>query len=258
MEVWWLGFILPPEKLIAYMAGTFLLLLGYNNFSGLHEDHSFGEVCRDSVEEIGLAFVLTFLFLLLIGRVDFSMSFYEITGKTIVETMIVAIGISVGTAQLGENKDKNTGMKSNTTGRNKKNNEYLKLVSLSICGAVLVCAPVASTEEILTIAVESSGLQTLLMVVGSILLSLITLFYSDFHGTMDFGKNTKIMCFHIITNYLVALFVAFVFLWYSGSLAGQSFQLLVAKTVLLAIPASLGASAGRLLLSSKKNRCNES
>lgn len=101
MEMWWAGFTLPPEKLLLNVVVTYLLLLGYNNFCGIHHDHTFWDVCRESVEEIGIAFLATFLFLWLIGRLDLSMSISEMAGKTIVETMIVAIGISVGTEQLG-------------------------------------------------------------------------------------------------------------------------------------------------------------
>jgi len=103
MEVWWSGFIAPPAYLLTCVGVTYLLLLGYNRYAGMKPDSSFKEICWESVEEIGLAFVVSFLFLLLISRIDLGMSLDEIAGKVIVESMIVAIGISVGTAQLGGN-----------------------------------------------------------------------------------------------------------------------------------------------------------
>src|SRR5690606_36079185 len=83
MEMWWAGFILPPEKLLVNVIVTFLLLVGYNSVVGLRKDRSFWEVCRESVEEIGLGFVASFLFRVRIGRVEWSMYFYEIGGNPI-------------------------------------------------------------------------------------------------------------------------------------------------------------------------------
>lgn len=102
MEVWWTGFIASPEKLIGFVVFTFLLLLGYNRHAGMHPDATIKDILHDSVEEIALAFVVAFLFLLLINKIGLTMSFSEIAGKVIVESMIVAIGVSVGTAQLGQ------------------------------------------------------------------------------------------------------------------------------------------------------------
>ena len=38
MEVWWAGFTSHPWRLAAYVAATFVLLLGYNYFVGLRRD----------------------------------------------------------------------------------------------------------------------------------------------------------------------------------------------------------------------------
>jgi DNA-3-methyladenine glycosylase I len=53
VEVWWAGFIAHPYRLIAYVLTTFILLLGYNRYSGLRLDSSMTEVAIDSVEEMG-------------------------------------------------------------------------------------------------------------------------------------------------------------------------------------------------------------
>lgn len=38
MEVWWTGFIVQPDRLLLYVLGSFVLLLGYNRYAGLRED----------------------------------------------------------------------------------------------------------------------------------------------------------------------------------------------------------------------------
>lgn len=240
MEVWWTGFIASPEKLLAFIIFTFLLLLGYNRHAGMKPDSSFQEILRESVEDIALAFVVAFLFLLLISKVDLSMSFSEIVGKVIVESMIVAIGVSVGTAQLGEQQA--------DADKKSRDSRFLQMIVLGICGAALISSSVAPTEEILQIAITSNGRELLLMILVSLLISAVILFYSDFKGSgsikVSFGKIIR----HLVINYFIALIVSLMMLWFFGRIGGYGLSLVIAQTIVLAIPASLGASAGRLLI----------
>src|SRR5690242_11216263 len=100
MEVWWSGFISSPERLLVALIGTFGLLLAYNNFAGIRHDFSAAEVVIDSVEELGLGIVTATLVLWLLGRIHRDMAIDELIGRVVVEAAIVAIGFSVGTAQL--------------------------------------------------------------------------------------------------------------------------------------------------------------
>ena len=49
MEVWQTGLNAHPLRLLVAVAGTFLLLLGYNRHAGLRRDASMIEVVIDSV-----------------------------------------------------------------------------------------------------------------------------------------------------------------------------------------------------------------
>src|SRR5690606_9392801 len=112
---------------------------------GINDCLTFWVVWRESVGVISLAFLVTLCFLLLIDRVEFSMLFYEIAGKTIVETMIVAIGISVGTEQLGSEASQNSASSGDShPSSSRPTRAYFRMLSLSVCGAVLFIAPVAS------------------------------------------------------------------------------------------------------------------
>src|SRR5919112_536047 len=75
MEVWWAGFSAHPTRLIFYVLGTFSLLLGYNFYAGLRHDANWTEVVIDSVEEMGLGLLLSATALLILGRINFEMSF---------------------------------------------------------------------------------------------------------------------------------------------------------------------------------------
>lgn len=242
MEVWWTGFIASPEKLLAFVIFTFLLLLGYNRHAGMRPDASFKNVLHESLEEIALAFTVAFLFLLLINKIGFTMSFREIAGKVIVESMIVAIGVSVGTAQLGQGNGEERKQREEGKGG------LLQMAVLAVCGAVLISSSVAPTEEILKIAIFSESFHLLAMIFISILVSGIILFFSDFKGTGSLEGGRRAMMLHLIISYLCALAVSILMLWFFDRIGGYGYKVIIAEIIVLGIPASLGASAGRLLI----------
>lgn len=242
MEVWWTGFIASPEKLLAFIVFTFLLLLGYNRHAGMRSDATIKDIFHESVEEITLAFIVAFLFLLLINKIGLTMSLSEIAGKVIVESMIVAIGVSVGTAQLGQKSDGSEKQK------NKEKNGLLQMIVLAVCGGVLISSSVAPTEEILKIAIISEASHLMAMVLTSIFISAIILFYSDFRGSGSLKRGKFKMILHLIISYMCALVVSLLMLWFFDRIKGYSFNVVLGETIVLGIPASLGASAGRLLI----------
>ena len=244
MEVWWAGFIASPEALLGCIAFTFLLLLGYNRFAGMRRDATFGDLCWDSVEEIGLAFLVSFLFLLLIGQIDLSMSADEILGKTITESMIVAVGISVGTAQLGPSETKETGMESSDS----RYAGSLEIIILSVCGATLFGSAVAPTEEILLIAVKTSPWQLFCMVLLSLVLCAIIGFFSEFKGRKNSSGGWFYMLGTVAAIYSISLVVSLLMLVFFRRTDGVGLYIAVAQTIVLTIPASIGASAGRLII----------
>lgn len=259
MEVWWAGFSLHPLRIFVYVLATFTLLLGYNRYAGLRRDASPLEVVIDSVEEMGLGLLVAAAFLWLLGRITTDMTINEVAGKIIVEAMTVAIGVSVGTAQLGGGSDR---AQSSDTGMEEKSSpkaspvpgqddvDFLGQVVISLCGAVLFAANVAPTEEIIVIGTQISSERLLGLALVSMVLGALILFYSDFIDAERFTRHNSI--FTIISGtvitYALALVASAAILWFFGRFDGVTLITGVSQTVALAMPATLGASAGRLLL----------
>ena len=105
MEFWWIGYIASPIQLIIYFSVGILLLMIYNHYVGIRTDHSFWNMLVEAVEEMGLGLLVSVFILWTIGRFSPDLSIAEISGKVIVEAVTVAIGISVGKAQLGAKDD---------------------------------------------------------------------------------------------------------------------------------------------------------
>jgi putative integral membrane protein (TIGR02587 family) len=248
MEVWWASFIASPSRLAALVAFTFLLLLGYNRFAGLRHDASWLEVAIDSVEELGLGILTAAGILFLIGRIGGSMPREEIVAKIAVEAVVVAIGFSVGSAQLGSSGE-DTGKGS---GPEQKNPTLWQQIVMGMCGAILLGANVAPTEEIVMIAVETSPLRLAGVALLSFALCGSVLHFMDFKGAdrrAAASHHVDVIAGTAIT-FAVGIVTAAVLLWFFGRFAGMDPGVIARQVVVLALPAALGAAAGRLLLQS--------
>jgi putative integral membrane protein (TIGR02587 family) len=247
MEVWWAGFTSHPWRLAAYVAATFALLLGYNRLLGLRRDTCFSEVVIDSVEEMGLGILVALLILWLLGRVTAGMPLEEAAGKVVIEAMTVAVGVSVGTAQLGAG---GVGDDKGVSGGASSAGGFGGQLVVTLCGAVLFAANVAPTEEIVMMAVEISAWRLLGLAALSLALGALILYYSEFAGSQRhvvFGRHHDVLVGTVIT-YAVALAASAAILLFFGRFDGQAAATCVAQTVVLGVAATLGASAGRLLL----------
>src|SRR5687767_4201594 len=140
---------MPPHRQLVYVLLALVLLLGYNRYAGLHPDSTWAEVAIDSIEEMGIGLLLSAVVLLLLGRLTPDQDLSEVVGRIVVEAVTVAIGVSVGTSQLGGNDGvEEPGM------ADKHQVTFGGQLTLAVCGAVLFAANVAPTEEIIMIGIE--------------------------------------------------------------------------------------------------------
>lgn len=241
-EVWQLGAAMLPGQLLAGLAGTFLLLLGYNRYAGLRKDAGWAEVLIDSVEELGLGFLVAAVVLTLLGQISLDMRPNAVVGAVLLEGLLAAIGVSVGTAQLGDPGD------DRGAGDSRGDDGLAGRLALGACGATLIAANVAPTEEIAVIAGAAGGWRLLGMACLALLLAALIVFYSDFAGSGPRPGGAAIVR-ETVGTYAVALLVSAALLWFFNRLGGQDLAVVVARVVVLSVPAALGASAGRLLLS---------
>lgn len=248
MEIWSTGFLAGPARLAIYLTGGISLLMAYNHFVGLREDPTLSESLFEALEEMGIGFIVTALILWLIGLLKPGMSRQEIIGKIVVESLTVAIGISIGKSQLGSNG--RGGHKAGLEGSAPDVNFWAQL-AIAFCGAILIASNVAPTEEILVIAVATSPMHLILISLFSMGIGAAILYFSDFTGSDESvakPQGGKDILAGVILMYSVALVVSACMLWFFGRLEGLSLFMVVSEIVVLSFPGALGASAGRLLL----------
>ena len=244
MEVWQAGLTVSPLRLLVGLAVTLVLLCGFNAFAGLRHDANFTEVVVDSVEELGLGLALSALILFVLARFPEGAGLTEISGQIALEGLFVAIGVSVGTAQLAGAGDAERGM---PQGRHAS--MWGELV-LATCGAVLIAANVAPTDEILRLAAEMTPSQILAVCAMSLVTATTLMYFSHFVGSGRFTASREpfsIVHGSVIT-YGAALVTSAGLLAFFGRFSGHPVIMNVAQCVVLGFAATLGASAGRLLL----------
>lgn len=247
MEVWQAGYTMQQLHQLAYVVVTFALLLGYNRYAGLRSDANWLEVGIDSVEEMGIGLVLALALLLLLGRLDLTMNIGTLVGQIVLEAMPAAIGVSVGTAQLGDGGEQQGQSQRRAT---QDESRFFGQITLALCGAVLLAANVAPTEEILQIAVEAAQWQLLGLALASLLVGAVILFYSGFRGGSTAVARGGLLSTisSLVITYTVALLASAIILWFFDRFENVALSVCVAQTVVLGGAAMLGASAGRLLL----------
>lgn len=241
MEMWWSGFILHPFRLVTLMISTFVLLLGYNRFAGIRHDHTWAEVVIDSVEEMGIGLVLSATMLFLLNRIHTQEAFPEALCKIVMEGMLVAIGVSVGTAQLGTGE-----CQEEETPRD----GWFAQLTLGICGAVLFASNIGPTEEIQVLAMESTVWHQIGLVLASFAIGGVVLYFSEFNGSKQFARNEGKLDIATgsVLSYTISFLVSAAILWFFGRMDDMPLAFCISQTIVLAFPASLGASAGRLLV----------
>jgi putative integral membrane protein (TIGR02587 family) len=241
-EVWHAGFDVPPGRLILFIAITFLLLLAYNRYQGLRQEDTAWEIVIDSVEELGLGLVLAAAALWMLGRVGPGETPHEIIGKITIQALTVAIGVSVGTAQLG-GEEQAAGAQAQPLG-------LFDQGVLALCGAVILAANIAPTDEIGILALSASPIQLALSASASLTIAALILYYISFRGSRRVPRAENLLAVGggAAATYALALAVSAGLLYLYGRTGGLGADRLLHMAVVLGLPATLGASAGRLLL----------
>jgi putative integral membrane protein (TIGR02587 family) len=239
-EVWRAGLLLSPLRQLAALALTFGVLLGYNRYAGLRPERSWTEIVLEAVEELGLGLLLAALVLVLLSRITPDQHPNQIVGLAVMEGICVAIGVSVGTAQLGARTEEHAEAGS------KRAIGFGGQLVIAFCGAILLAANIAPTDEMLELAAEASAIK--LIAIGALSLALggFVLFFGDFRGSRRWSRadSPGAIARGTVITYATALVASAVLLWLFGRFDGAPPTAIVGQTVVLGAAATIGAIRG--------------
>ncbi len=246
MEMWSLGYLMPPYRVNLLVILSIPLLVGVSRFIGFKDTENLADDIIDAFVGYAVGFTTSATFLLLFGIIDLNMSWYEIIGKVTVQTVAAAIGAMFAQSQLG-GSDEN--YKSDE--EKKESSDYWGELFLMFIGAVFLAMNPASTEEIYLIAYKMTGWQIVILALASIAMMHAFVYSVGFSGSeKDFDNFSywKVFWRFTIVGYAIALVVSSYLLWTFGSLDGLSLDKALEVTIVLGFPAALGAAASRVII----------
>jgi putative integral membrane protein (TIGR02587 family) len=118
-------------------------------------------------------------------------------------------------------------------------------------GALFLSFSIAPTEEITSISIGLSPAASILLAVVSLLLMHAFVYAVEFHGQAARPEHATVGGEFLrltVAGYAIALLISVYVLWTFGRTEGLHATELVRATIVLALPASIGASAARLIL----------
>lgn len=258
LEVWAHSFLLPSWKIVLLIGVAFVVVVGYSAVSGFRRERTWGELLIDSVETLGIAAVVSAVAMLLLGRIGLETGLRDAVGKIALEMIPVAFGVSLARAQLASPEDDadDAADQGSAVGDGAGVGTFGRLFVGA--GAALVFAlNIAPTEEPMLLGIQADWWLLLLVVPASLAMTFAIVFQADFRGGRSLeGGDTPLdhPISETLAAYAVSLLVSLLLLWAFGRTDGVSAPAIAGQTVMLAIVASFGAAAGRLLVGGGQQR----
>lgn len=253
MEMWFQGFLLESWKIVALIAVTFAIVVGYSSVSGFRHERTWPDLLIDSVQTMGIAAIVSAVALLLLGRIDPGIGLRDAIGKIGLQMIPVSLGVSLAGSQLADPEDdgEEAADLGSSLGDAAEAGPYGRLL-VAAGAALFLSLNIAPTEETIFLVVDAAWWLLIIIVGASLLMSYAIVFYADFRGgrrSMRGGDSPLGQPFtETIVAYAVSLLVSALLVWAFGYTEGTTAFVIVAQIVLLGVVAAFGGAAGRLLL----------
>jgi putative integral membrane protein (TIGR02587 family) len=241
MEMWWLGFAMHRAHLVVFLTAFFPLLVALSFISGFEETFDIQNDVVDALVAFAVAAVIALIMLSVFGAIGPAMPAGEIVGKVMIQTVPASIGALLAQSQLSEHEE----------ARPERANKYLFEIITMAAGAVFLAFHVAPTEEIQLVAHRTTAIHS----IGLIFLSLLCM--DGFAYAAQIARRDQVsenmprllgLLRYTVVGYAVAFLLSAFVLWSFGRFEDIWWGDVLRQTTVLAFPASIGATAARLIL----------
>jgi putative integral membrane protein (TIGR02587 family) len=238
-ETWLHGRSISPMVILAGLVGTFVVNVALSYFVGFRPGRTHRPM-EDAVVGMGLSLLLAALLLLLLDRVGQETSLENVLGVAALTAIPVSIGFSVGVALAPRGGAEKSEQIPGGGGD----------LLVAAAGALVFALNIAPTEEPVLLAAQLDGVRLALLVVASLVLPYLMVFYAEFGGRerrVASDGATQGPLTETLLAYAVAFVVSAAMLAMFGRVDAVD-GAATARVVTLAFPASIGAALGRLLI----------
>ncbi len=238
-ETWRHGRGVSPVVILAGVTAAFAANLALSYFVGFRRGRTHRPT-EDAVVGMGLSVLLSALLLLLLDRVGTETSWESILGVAALTAIPVSIGFSLGVALAPPEGGQKAEQIPGGVGD----------LLVAAAGALVFALNIAPTAEPMLLAAELDGVRLGLLVVASVVLPYLMVFYAEFGGREQRAASdgaTQGPLTETLLAYAVAFVVSAAMLAMFGRVDAVN-GAATARVVTLAFPAAIGAALGRLLI----------
>jgi putative integral membrane protein (TIGR02587 family) len=243
MEMWTLGSTMHELRLALFLALIFPVLGGLAYYAGFEESFDVRDFVLNALVAYAVAFIASAAMLGLLAVFGPGMSAGEVVGKTALQAVPGSIGAMLARSQLGGQRDGGE--------EERRRDTYGGELFLATVGALFMAFNVAPTEEIVLIAQMMTGWHPVVLVGISLLIMHAFVYAVEFRGQTVLAPGISPWSEFLrltVVAYALALLVCLYVLWTFGRADGLAFPELLIQTVVLGLPAALGAAAARPIL----------
>jgi putative integral membrane protein (TIGR02587 family) len=249
MELWFIG--LSISMLHAFLllcislalSFTFILTIGFRR----DEPGQLRDTVTESVDALGISILVTVASLVVLGRIDSSTPLDAVAGRIAIELLPVSLGVAIANQVLPRQGDRG-----DDTGRETMEhaNPTVRDLAAAGGGALLLSLNIAPTDEVDLLAASLHELQLVALMLFSLGITYMIVFEAGFRNEAQRHRSGGLLqrpVTETVVAYLISLIVCGLAMWLVGALTPDDpIGTILAKTVVLGFPGSLGAAAGRL------------
>jgi putative integral membrane protein (TIGR02587 family) len=275
MEMWWIGDYSELWRLGVFLGLALVVNFSLARFAGFkQEPPTLARSLNETVDAVAVGVLASLIVLVTLNRITLEDPLDSILGKVIIQAVPLSLGASAANIILAfrvPQRDDAPGAEAGgaggqggqehgaagqgegarqTSGRHRHG--LLADLGATIIGGLFISLSIAPTEEIPTLAAGLTYVHEIALIVLSLALTYAIVFESGFDPQRSDTQNrgpfrqpwTK-----TVTAYVVALGVAGAALFLFQQVEpGDPIGEILAQTLALGLPASIGGAAGRLVL----------
>ena len=256
VDSWWLGEQMGPVDALWLLVFAYLLTWAAVYWIGFQQVERHGiDHAVDSLQALAIAILSLIVIFAALGQIGDSQPGTVALGRIAVAVAPVALGVAIANHLLPRDgsryaPDPGDAWSLRSHGNVTSTERKVFELAAAFAGALFLCLAIVPVGDLNDIATATPLTHLPLVIMLSLLVSYSVVFAAGFSGERKRHARTApgLNAFsETVVSYCVALVVAFVVLWVFGRIgSGMEWLEMYAKTVLLAFPASVAASAGRL------------
>ncbi len=241
MEMWQLGVTVSRVRLAVLLATTVVLAYGLEMHVGMRNGRqvTLAQTAADAFIALLVGSFTALAILAVVGVVQPVREWSEAASIVAIEALPATIGASFARSQLGEGSG----------GSGDRTSGYPHQLFLMVAGAVVFAFGVAPSGEIILLAARMQALHVVALILVELSLMHAFVYSVGFRGGEGAASGFwGMFARYTLAGFAIAFALSAFLLWTFARFDNTGLVQSLVQTIVLALPASLGAASARLIL----------